>query len=139
MNLLMAGSRDRDPDFSKLAVKGAIRRAVANHISMSQIVGNCVADSIQLIGVRGQKSQSPGPFRKLLENTGIAILILRMEETDSVDNRSRLLHCLNYVFQAVQTCIITAVTEYEQRLSASRAAFQIFDTRNDGVVQPGLS
>ena len=76
---------------------------------------------------------------EFLEHPGVSICIGIVVDADGVNRGTRSLGTLEDVFQFAVTCVIPAITQYDERFSSARAAFQMLDSCDECVVQGGES
>jgi len=122
-----------DTDRSKITVN-AIGRLDADGVPASQLACDLFERLHDFRRAAWRERLAAGIARETLQDARACVMIVSVEYRHGVDDGRRPPRPLQYLIEAVRTCVIATVADHDQGLAIARAVLEISERPIDGVV-----
>src|SRR5262249_46550116 len=122
------------------AVGAEVGRIVAENVLVADVVGDLVADVVNILHVFREIGEAAGGVGDFLEGFfgfGFGFALLFAQQADGVDDRVGLLNLFDGFFERVAAGVVFAVGDDQKDVLIFVRLFEVIERTDDGVVQGG--
>src|SRR5712692_806922 len=133
---------DFDLDSTEGAVTLAVARIVGEGVLVADIVGDLLADVVDVVDIFREIGKAAGGQRDFLESFLGALgvfLALLTEQADGVDDGICFLDFADGFFERIAAGVVFTVGDYQENVLVLGTFFQVVDRADDGVIESGAA